>query len=362
MQRHMLGRGISSSWKGRTSSGRGVRGPCNGDGGLRSPASRAFVFPPRGAETRRRAVGRRGAGQHGATVQARADHAGEIPAGDGRGPQARGPGGPGERRQHLRDPRGHPDGCRRLGVRPGAPRGADPRGVPPARAGDAGRPPRAVRGRPRRLAQDREEGGGMAGAPRAARSSRKAGDPRGRRRSAPASPGKGLRRIGIVDTSFARYDMAAAAVDELRKQGGGFSIERYTVPGIKDLAAGAKILLDRGCDIVLALGMVGRQPVDKDCALAADFGLQLIQATVGRHILGVMVHEDEATDEAQLAWLFDRRTREHAINAYNLLFRPEAMRARAGTGQREGFFYAGPATTALYTLSLPTLLAAPARS
>ena len=136
--------------------------------------------------------------------------------------------------------------------------------------------------------------------------------------------------------------MAAAAVDELRKQGGGFSIERYTVPGIKDLAAGAKILLDRGCDIVLALGMVGRQPVDKDCALAADFGLQVVQANAGRHILGVMVHEDEATDETELARLFDRRTREHAINAYDLLFRPEAMRSRAGTGQREGFEDAGP--------------------
>jgi len=136
--------------------------------------------------------------------------------------------------------------------------------------------------------------------------------------------------------------MAAAAVDELWKQGGGFSIERYTVPGIKDLAAGAKILFDRGCDIVLALGMVGRQPVDKDCALAADFGLQVVQANAGRHILGVMVHEDEAADEAGLAWLFDRRTREHAVNAYDLLFRPEAMRSRAGTGQREGFEDAGP--------------------
>ncbi len=136
--------------------------------------------------------------------------------------------------------------------------------------------------------------------------------------------------------------MAAAAVDELRKEGEGFVIERYTVPGIKDLAAGAKILFERGCDLVLALGMVGRQPVDKDCALAADFGLQVVQANVGRHILGVMVHEDEAADEAQLAWLFDRRTREHAINAYDLLFRPEAMRARAGTGQREGFEDAGP--------------------
>src|SRR5207245_1761445 len=75
---------------------------------------------------------------------------------------------------------------------------------------------------------------------------------------------KRLKRIGIVDTSFSRYDMASAAIDELRKQGGGFTVERYTVPGIKDLAAGARILFDRGCELVLALGMVGRQPVDKD--------------------------------------------------------------------------------------------------
>jgi riboflavin synthase len=136
--------------------------------------------------------------------------------------------------------------------------------------------------------------------------------------------------------------MASAAVDELRKQGGGFIIDRYTVPGIKDLAAGARILFDRGCELVLALGMVGRQPVDKDCALAADVGLQFVQARLGKHILGVMVHEEEASTEAELARLFDRRTREHAVNAYDLLFRPGAMRARAGTGQREGFADAGP--------------------
>lgn len=151
-----------------------------------------------------------------------------------------------------------------------------------------------------------------------------------------------MKRIGIVDTSFSRYDMAAAAIDELEKQGGGFVVDRYTVPGIKDLAAGARILFDRGCELVLALGMVGRAPVDKDCALAADIGLQFVQAQLGRHILGVMVHEEETADEAELARLFDRRTREHAVNAYDLLFRPAALRARAGTGQREGFPDAGP--------------------
>jgi len=141
-----------------------------------------------------------------------------------------------------------------------------------------------------------------------------------------------VKRIGIADTTFARYDMAAAAVDELKKQGGGFTVVRYTVPGIKDLPAACTILFDlERCDIVIALGMVGRQPVDKDCALVADYGLQMAQVQAGKHVLGVMVHEDEATDE-----------REHAINCYDLLFRPEALRKRAGTGQREGFADAGP--------------------
>src|SRR5207245_9579542 len=183
----------------------------------------------------------------------------------------------------------------------------------------------------------------MARAPRAAQRGRTRKASRGAGSSSDSpTKAKRLKRIGIVDTSFSRYDMASAATDELRKQGEGFTVERYTVPGIKDLAAGARILFDRGCDLVLALGLVRRQPVDQDCAAAAVFGLQAVQAAVGRHILGVMVHEEEAADEIELAGLFDRRTREHAVNAYDLLFRPEAIRARAGTGQREGFEDAGP--------------------
>src|SRR5438132_3506251 len=141
----------------------------------------------------------------------------------------------------------------------------------------------------------------MARAPRATVRSRTREGRTARGSPRRASKGKGLMRIGIVDTSFSRYDMASAAIDELRKQGGGFLVERYTVPGIKDLAAGARILFDRGCELVLALGMVGRQPVDKDCALAADFGLQAVQAAVGRPILGGMVHEEEAADEVRPA-------------------------------------------------------------
>lgn len=159
-----------------------------------------------------------------------------------------------------------------------------------------------------------------------------------RRRLKPKRPA----RMGIVDTSFARFDMASSAIDELKEWRNEIEIAQYTVPGVKDLAAGASILFDRGADLVMALGMVGRQPVDKDCAVAADFGLQIVQAQRGRHILGVMVHEDEADDEAALADLFDRRTREHARNACDLLLRPESLRARAGTGQREGFPDAGP--------------------
>ena len=44
-----------------------------------------------------------------------------------------------------------------------------------------------------------------------------------------------MKRIGIVDTTFARYDMAKSAVDRLRSIGTGYRIIRRTVPGIKDL-------------------------------------------------------------------------------------------------------------------------------
>src|SRR5205823_12978113 len=106
-------------------------------------------------------------------------------------------------------------------------------------------------------------------------------------------------------------------------------------------------------------GMVGRQPVDKDCALAADFGLQSVQAELGKHILGVMVHEEETSTEAELAALFHRRTRQHAVNAYDLLFRPEAIRARAGTGQREGYADGQRSTVARWTSRPPPATSIP---
>jgi riboflavin synthase len=39
-------------------------------------------------------------------------------------------------------------------------------------------------------------------------------------------------KVGIADTTFARYNMAKAAIWEL-KAGASVQIARYTVPGIK---------------------------------------------------------------------------------------------------------------------------------
>ncbi len=150
------------------------------------------------------------------------------------------------------------------------------------------------------------------------------------------------RRIGIVDTTFARFDMGEAAERELKATGTGFKIHRRTVPGIKDLPVACGALIEEGCDILLAMGMPGPLPVDRQSALVADYGLQQVQVSTGTPILGVFVYEDEAEDEVELARLADRRSREHALNAYNLLFRPRVLRRNAGMGLREGHEDAGP--------------------
>jgi riboflavin synthase len=55
------------------------------------------------------------------------------------------------------------------------------------------------------------------------------------------------------------------------------------------------------------------------------------------------VHEDEAKDDQELAWLAEQRTREHAVNAVKLVIYPQELVKEAGTGQRQGFGDAGPA-------------------
>ena len=152
-----------------------------------------------------------------------------------------------------------------------------------------------------------------------------------------------MRRIGVADTTFARVDMGGFAIDELRNTGTGFKVERYTVPGVKDLPVAAKKLLEeRGCDLVIALGMPGAQEIDKVCAHEASTGLIQVQLLTNKHIIEVFVHEDEAEGAKELARLAERRAREHAVNAYDLLFRPERLQRNAGKGLRQGFDDAGP--------------------
>jgi riboflavin synthase len=152
-----------------------------------------------------------------------------------------------------------------------------------------------------------------------------------------------MAKIGIADTTFARYDMGRAAIDELKKNCSA-KIERYTVPGIKDLPVACKKLFDEHqCDIVMALGMPGGKPVDKTCAHEASMGIIMCQLMTNRHIIEVFVHEDEAPNERELAALMDRRTREHALNVVKLLFKPRMLEREAGTGQRQGYEDVGPA-------------------
>lgn len=150
-------------------------------------------------------------------------------------------------------------------------------------------------------------------------------------------------KIGIADTTFARVDMGRIAIDEIRKHA-SVGLERYVVPGIKDLPVACKKLIEeRGCDLVMALGMPGRAEKDKVCAHEASSGLILCQLMTNRHIIEVFVHEDEAKDAKELAWLMEQRTREHAANAVLLALRPKDLEKLAGTGQRQGFEDVGPA-------------------
>jgi riboflavin synthase len=145
---------------------------------------------------------------------------------------------------------------------------------------------------------------------------------------------------------FARYDMGGAALAELGEcpgHGEKFVTIARTVPGFKDLAVAAKNLIENdGCAIVVALGMPGKEQIDKQCAHEASQGIMMAQLLTNTPILEVFVHEDEASDPAVLAQVFENRSRKHARNAYWMLFEPEQLSRRAGQGVRQGFDDAGP--------------------
>ena len=157
---------------------------------------------------------------------------------------------------------------------------------------------------------------------------------------------KGLVKIGVVDTMFARYDMGAAARKELAQcpgYGTTFQVIAETVPGFKDLAVAAKNMIEReGASIVVALGMPGSAPIDKQCAHEASQGIMQAQLMTSTPILEVFVHEDESDDPEVLATVFENRSRDHARNAYWMLFDPDQLARRAGQGVRQGFANAGP--------------------
>jgi riboflavin synthase len=144
-------------------------------------------------------------------------------------------------------------------------------------------------------------------------------------------------RIGIVDTMFARCDMAQFAIDEISREFPGTKIVRSTVPGVKDLAAGCVILNEKeNCDIYLALGMVGKEPIDTQCGHEASIGIQMAKLQMKKHIVEVFVHEFEGKDEQDLYSIFENRARKHAINAVLLASAPEELAKFAGMGKRQG--------------------------
>lgn len=150
-------------------------------------------------------------------------------------------------------------------------------------------------------------------------------------------------RVGICDTTFARFNMGAAAIDELKKNITGIKIIRSTVPGVKDLpVASKKLIEEQNCEIVMALGMPGPQEKDKMCAHEASTGLIRAQLMTNKHILEVFVHEDEEENPKDLKLLAETRAREHAQNLIKMLFKPEQLQKEAGMGVREGKPDVGP--------------------
>ncbi|MEM3539170.1 MAG: riboflavin synthase [Nitrososphaerales archaeon] len=152
-----------------------------------------------------------------------------------------------------------------------------------------------------------------------------------------------MKKIGIADTTFARIDMAKFAIDVLKQYYGNIEIIRYTVPGIKDLPVAVKKLLEeKGCDIAMALGMPGPNPLDKQSAQVASLGLITVQIMTNKHVIEVFVHEDEAESDKELYYIAKDRAEKHAHNLIKLIFKPEELVKDAGMGKRQGFPDAGP--------------------
>jgi len=150
-------------------------------------------------------------------------------------------------------------------------------------------------------------------------------------------------KLGICDTTFARVNLAAFVKDEIESNYSDVRMVFCTVPGVKDLPVSAKRLLElEGCDAAIALGMPGKEPIDKQCAHEASMGLIQAQLLTNKHIIEVFIHEDEGKSEKDLYSICENRARKHAHNAVWLVGHPEILAKRAGTGRRQGREDAGP--------------------
>ncbi len=150
------------------------------------------------------------------------------------------------------------------------------------------------------------------------------------------------KKIGLADTTFAKVDMATIAIEIIRKKSNA-KIIRYTVPGFKDLPVASKKLIEEdNCDIVMALGMAGKAPIDKECAHEASLGLQTAQLMTNKHILEVFVYMDEAKTDKEVYQIASNRTLKHALNALALLKGKTELSKYAGMGKRQGKEDEGP--------------------
>ena len=143
-------------------------------------------------------------------------------------------------------------------------------------------------------------------------------------------------KIGIADTTFARVNMAEFAIDVIKKNS-KHEIERYTVPGFKDLpVACLRLFEDCNGDIVMAVGMAGAAPVDQQCAHEASTSIQNVELKTKKHIIEVFVHMTESEDDKEIFEIAKNRTEKHALNTLELLKGKTALTPYAGQGRRQG--------------------------
>ncbi|MBI5393359.1 riboflavin synthase [Candidatus Woesearchaeota archaeon] len=180
------------------------------------------------------------------------------------------------------------------------------------------------------------------------------------------------RIIGVADTTFSRVNMHLFVEDAVKNainEGSvdfNLKIERYTVPGIKDLPVACKLLFEKySADIVIALGMVGGEKIDKQCSHEASTSIQQVMLLRNKHILEVFVHMDEAYEnlaelqdsqnwairtrqniikklnEKKLFSICRDRAYKHTLNALALLKGKNELTQFAGHGRRQGANHAG---------------------